>query len=186
MPFKDDASLLAAMARDRDRGAFEGLYDRHHRLVYGLAFRMLGDPGEAEELLQLVFLHAWERAGSYDPARGSAAAWLAIMTRSRGLDHLRKRRRGRGRELPAEESLLEALAGPAPAGPDPRVARLVAEALRKLPADQQAAVDAVYYQGLTQAEAAKALRIPLGTVKGRLRLAMEKLALALGPWRSEW
>jgi RNA polymerase sigma-70 factor (ECF subfamily) len=185
MPLKDDASLLAAVARDRDRRAFESLYDRHHRLVYGLACRMLGDPGDAEELLQLVFMHLWERAGSYDQGRGSAAAWLAVMTRSRCLDRLRKRKRGRFREMSVEESMLEALAGPAPAGPDPRLARALAEGLQKLPSEQQAAVEAVYFQGLTQSEAAQALRLPLGTVKGRLRLAMDKLALALGPWRSE-
>jgi RNA polymerase sigma-70 factor (ECF subfamily) len=185
MPLKDDASLLAAVAQDRDRRAFESLYDRHHRLVYGLAYRMLGEAGEAEELMQLVFLHVWERASGYDQGRGSAAAWLAVMTRSRCLDRLRQRKRGRSRELPVEESMLELLAGAAPAGPDPRLVRALAEALPKLPPEQRAAVEAVYFQGLTQREAARTLRLPLGTVKGRLRLAMDKLALSLGPWRSE-
>jgi RNA polymerase sigma-70 factor (ECF subfamily) len=185
MPLRDDASLLAAVARNRDRAAFESLYDRHRRLVYGLACRMLGDGAEADELLQLVFLQLWERAGTFDATRGSAAAWLCVMTRSRCLDQLRRRRRGRQREFAVENQVLEVLAGPAPSGADPALGRAVSEALTALPAAQRSAVEIVFFQGLTHVEAARALKLPVGTVKGRLRLAMDKLALALGTWRSE-
>ena len=177
MALGEDASLLLDIARDRDRRAFERLYDRHHRLVHGLAWRMLGDPGEAEDVLQLVFLRAWERADSFDPARGSVAAWLCVMTRSRCLDRLRQRRRRP--EQPMQQDTLEFLAAAAPEDADPARGRALARALEGLPPAQRLAVEAVYYQGLSQAEAARSLKLPLGTLKGRLRLAMEKLAQAL-------
>jgi len=81
--------------------------------------------------------------------------------------------------------VLEVLAGPAPSGADPALGRAVSEALTALPAAQRSAVEIVFFQGLTHVEAARALKLPVGTVKGRLRLAMDKLALALGTWRSE-
>ena len=179
MPMGDDASLLKDIAQHRDRRAFEGLYDRHHRLVHGLACRMLGDVGEAEDLVQQVFLAAWQRADSFDAGRGSAAAWLCVMTRSRCLDRLRARSRGRRREQSMPLEVLAAIAPAAAADADPARGRALALALEALPQAQRAAVEAVYYQGLTQAEAARALKLPLGTVKGRLRLAMDKLASAL-------
>jgi RNA polymerase sigma-70 factor (ECF subfamily) len=182
MPLGEDASLLSAIARDRDRRAFEGLYDRHHRLVYGLACRMLGDVGEAEDVVQRVFLRAWERADTFDPSRGGAPAWLCVMTRSRCLDRLRQR--GRRREQPMEQALLESLAHAAPGDADPALGQALARALERLPSAQRAAVEAVYFKGLTQAEAAGALKLPLGTLKGRLRLAMDKLAQALGRGQS--
>ena len=181
MSESEDSTLLSAIARDRNLKAFDGFYERHHRLVYGVAFRMLRAAGEAEDVLQLVFLHVWEHAGRYDPARGAAAAWLCVMTRSRCLDRLRKR--VRGREFPVKSEILEALAGARPAV-DPDLGRTLAAALSELPEGQRAAVEIVYFNGLTQAEAAEALELPLGTVKSRIRLAMDSLARTLNSGRS--
>jgi RNA polymerase sigma-70 factor (ECF subfamily) len=181
MPASEDSTLLSAIARDRSLEAFEGFYERHRRLVLGLAFRMLRAAEEAEDVLQLVFLHVWEHAERYDPARGAAGAWLCVMTRSRCLDQLRKR--VRGREFSVDSGILEALAG-APSVADPDLGRTLAAALSELPEGQRAAVETVYFNGLTQAEAAEALRIPLGTVKSRIRLAMDSLAGTLNSGRS--
>jgi RNA polymerase sigma-70 factor (ECF subfamily) len=177
--FRDEsASLLDSIARTRDLPSFEGLYDRHHRLVYGVACRILGDGHEAEDILQEVFLRVWERADSYDPSRGSAAAWLCVQTRSRCLDRLRQR--GRRREQPMDGNQLENRAPYGADGVDPSQGRLLAEALKALPEEQRATIETVYFKGLTQVETAQAHQVPLGTVKGRLRLAMEKLARTLG------
>ena|ERR1700677_4104989 len=176
MPASEDSTLLSAIARDRSLKAFEGFYERHHRLVLGVAFRMLRAADEAEDVLQMVFLHVWEHAERYDPDRGAAGAWLCVMTRSRCLDLLRKR--VRGREFPVHSGILEALAGTPPAV-DPNLGHILAEALAELPEGQRAAVEIVYFNGLTQIEAAEALKIPLGTVKSRIRLAMDSLARTL-------
>jgi len=176
MTASEDSALLSAIARDRSLKAFEGFYERHHRLVLGLAFRMLRAAAEAEDVLQLVFLHVWEHAERYDPARGAAASWLCVMTRSRCLDQLRKR--VRGREFSVDSGVLEALAQ-APPTVDPDLGRTLADALSGLPEGQRAAIETVYFNGLTQAEAAEALQIPLGTVKSRIRLAMDSLAKTL-------
>ena len=177
----DNASLLNAVALKRDLPAFEGLYDRHRRLVYGIACRMMGEGHEAEDVLQEVFLRVWERAGTYDATRGSAPAWLAVMTRSRCLDRLRQR--SRRREQAVDNNILENNAPAGWVGADPEQGRILAEALKTLPKDQRVAVETVYFKGLTQLQTAQSLKLPLGTVKGRLRLAMDKLALALGAGR---
>ncbi|HTB21082.1 MAG TPA: sigma-70 family RNA polymerase sigma factor [bacterium] len=179
----ESASLLVAIARRRDLPSFEGLYDRHHRLVYGVACRILGDGHEAEDILQEVFLRVWQRAETYDPARGSAATWLCVLTRSRCLDRLRQK--GRRREQSMEPGQLEVHAPSGRNCADPSRDRLLADALNRLPDEQRAAVETVYFKGLTQAETAKHLRVPLGTIKGRLRLAMDKLARTLGVGRDE-
>src|SRR5262245_6291204 len=91
MSSSDDVELIRRVARQRDAGAFARLYDRHAPMVFGLACRMLGRREEAEDLLQEVFLHVWERASSYDPARAPVGAWVLVMARSRCLDRLRRR-----------------------------------------------------------------------------------------------
>lgn len=176
----EDASLMATIARDRDRRAFERLYDRHHRLVYGLAWRMLGEATEADDVFQVVFLYAWEKADRFDPARGSVEAWLTVLTRSRCLDRLRQRVRRRRREMPVEADLLEALAGTPPdEGQALAQRRAVVRALEQLTPVQRAVVEEAYFQGRTQVEIARGLDLPVGTVKGRLRLALDRLAKAL-------
>lgn len=144
---------------------------------------MVGAPGEAEDVLQVVFLYVWEQAHRYDDSRGVAAAWLSVITRSRCLDHLRKR--SRGRELPVESDVLEAISGARTPWGDLELGRVLAEAMRDLPSVQREAVENVYFKGLTQLETSKALNVPLGTVKSRIRLAMDSLAQSLGKVRDK-
>lgn len=185
MPPPEDAALVQRMARDRDPGAFSALYDRHAPRVFGLACRMLGRREEAEDVLQEIFFSLWERAASYDPAKGPVIAWVLIVARSRCLDRLRRRKLREGKEetifSPGEDgdrllalaepgvSVLETLAG---AERDAAVRR----ALESLPPPQRAALEAAAFEGLTQREIAEKTGEPLGTVKTRMRLGLQKLA----------
>ena len=186
MSAEEEASWLAAIAATRDSRAFERLYDRHHRLVYGLACKMLADPVDAQDLLQKVFLHAWEKAALYDARRGSPGAWLCVITRSRCLDRLRQRQARSRKEVLLEPQVLQQQAGGRwdldSQASDVR-RRRVAQALGLLSAPQRAVTEAAYFEGLTQPEIAKRLGLPLGTVKSRMRLAMQRLVEHLRPGR---
>jgi RNA polymerase sigma-70 factor (ECF subfamily) len=185
MPVSEDIELIQRVARDQDPQAFSRLYDQHAPMVFGLACRMLGHRQEAEDLLQEVFFYLWERAGSYDPARGPVVAWILVIARSRCVDRLRRRslRQDKERTIFSEEEEGDALiALPEPGLPvlDALAAEerraLVGRALGSLPPPQRAALEAAYFEGLTQQEIAEKLGEPLGTVKTRMRLGMMKLA----------
>jgi len=186
----DDAALIRNVARRRDRDSFSLLYDRHAPMVFALARRMLPQKEDAEEILADVFLNAWNKAAAFDPARGPVGAWLLVMARSRCLDRLRRRSLRQDREvtiyteeaegvLPISEPgapVLETLVT------DERRAQ-IAGALRDLPAPQRMALEAAYFDGLTQAEIAEKSGEPLGTVKTRMRLGLQKLAEALAGFK---
>jgi RNA polymerase sigma-70 factor (ECF subfamily) len=154
----------------RDARAVGELYDRHHRLLFGLILRILKDRSEAEEVLQEVFVQAWTRADSYNAALGSPAGWLVRVARNRAIDRLRANA-ARARAMDA---------APLPAGvesPETRAAqseqqRTVARALGALPDDQRELIEHAYFLGLTQTELAARFRLPLGTVKTRIRTGM--------------
>lgn len=154
------------------------VYDLHAPLLYSLACRMLGDETEAADALQEVLLQAWRKSSSYDPAKGSLRTWLVVLTRSRCLDRLRRRavRRGRETSLPddAEPADDRPLAPQELEDAERRLA--VRAALAQLPEPQRKAVEAAFYDGMTQMEIATATGEPLGTVKTRVRLGMRKLA----------
>lgn len=181
---RDLTGLVTAVAQGNER-ALAQLYDRTSRTVYGLALRILGDPASAEDITLEVYLQVWRTAESYDPARGTVAAWLVTLVRSRAIDWLRSRR-GRGREL--EDSLPEA--GGLPDGrPSPEVitieagrARAVRSALAELPPEQRRAVELAYFSGMSHREIAERIELPLGTVKTRIRLGMLRLRELLGPY----
>ncbi len=176
---------LMARVEARDADALAELYDRHAARLLGLARRVLGDGGEAEEVLQEVFLFVWKSAGSFDPARGHALTWLLIVTRSRAIDRLRARRGVSRPEVRSLEDLAEE-----PASGDDVEARsagrqwetLCRSAVRELPADQRHALELAYFDGLTHQEIAERTSTPLGTVKTRVRLGLMKLRERMRPY----
>jgi RNA polymerase sigma-70 factor, ECF subfamily len=154
-----------------DREAFAAFYDAYAPLAFGLLRRILRDPDEAAETLQDVFWELWRTAGDYDPGRGSPEAWVTIRARSRGIDRVRSIRR-------REEMLLVDGAVPDPAeSPSAAVEDrdTVRGALGELPANQREVIELAYLGGLTQSQIAARLGQPLGTVKTRMRLGMERL-----------
>jgi RNA polymerase sigma-70 factor, ECF subfamily len=168
-----DALLLGRVA-DGDAEALRGLYDRYGAVLFALAHRTLGDRQLAEDCVQEVFVTAWRSAGRFDPRRASVTTWLFTIARNKSVDALRRRSRRPAEPLPERWP-----AGEAPDAAELVVAndqgRRVASALAELPQSQLEAVSLAYFEGLTQAEIAARLGVPLGTVKGRLRLALDRL-----------
>jgi RNA polymerase sigma-70 factor (ECF subfamily) len=168
-----DASLLYAVARG-DREALSQLYTRHAGVMFSLALRLLHDPHDAEDLVHDAFVEAWQHAGEYDPARASVRTWLLIRVRSRGLDRARQRLARRAR--------LETLAASPPEERDAHEIDhgRVREALSSLNEDQRGVLELGYFRGLSSAQIATALGIPVGTVKSRVSAALAQLRRALG------
>lgn len=181
----DPDRALMARVEARDADALAALYDRHAGRLLGLAQRILGLGGEAEEVLQEVFLFAWRSAPAFDPARGSVGTWLLIATRSRAIDRLRARRPA---SRPEARSLEEVAEGPA--APDDVEAEsasrqweaLCRAAVAALPDDQRRALELAYFEGLTHQEIASRTAAPLGTVKTRVRLGLMKLRERMRPY----
>jgi RNA polymerase sigma-70 factor (ECF subfamily) len=166
---RTDIALLDRIVA-RDEQAVAELYDRHHRLLFGLILRILRDRSEAEEILQEVFVLVWTRAETYNVALGSPAAWLVRIARNRGIDRLRANN--------VRARAVEAAPLPVAAeSPETRAAlseqqRAVACALESLPQDQRVLIEQAYFLGLTQSELAERFKLPLGTVKTRIRTGM--------------
>ena len=175
-----DAELLVAMRADPAR-ALGALYDRYARVVYGLAQTMLANATEAEDLTQDVFL-ALCNENRWDLARGSLAAYLVIMTRSRAIDRLRVRGRTQRLFDPTDEAVTRAISRSAPAE-EVSVQQCgvrVREAVAQLPDDQRRVLELAYYTGLSQAEIADETGLPLGTVKTWTRKGLLALRARLG------
>jgi RNA polymerase sigma-70 factor, ECF subfamily len=167
---------LARRLLDRDVRALEAVYEQHSRPVFSLALKLLSDYEAAEEIVQETFLKLWQRPDSYAPQRGRMLSWLLGVAHHRAVDRLRRRR------LELRHSTNHQFADVASAPGDPQDELLaslrgeaVGRALRQLPTEQRLAVELAYLRGMTQAEIAELLGEPLGTVKTRLRLAMQKL-----------
>lgn len=169
-------SKLMAQVAAGDQVAFAGLFDSRAPVILGVLVRMLGQNGEAEEVLQDVFLQAWMDADRYRPVDSSITGWLLLLARSRGIDRIRRRTSRSKREIADHTSRSMEIR------PDPsRLAedRLqVSRALAVLPAPQRACIELSYYLGLSHSEIAERLVLPLGTVKSRIKLGMERL----GEW----
>ena len=170
-----DDELLARI-KTRDTAAFELLYDRHSRAAYGLAYRIVADVGVAEDVVQDSFLSVWRQPDTYGPARGSVRSWLLAIVHHRAIDLVRRRGYREDRQQALEDVALSS------AGADTveQVSRSVEgeqvrEALRKLPSDQRRSIVLAYFGGYTHNEIARSLDLPLGTVKGRLRIGMQKM-----------
>jgi RNA polymerase sigma-70 factor (ECF subfamily) len=170
----------------RDRDAFEEIYDRYGDLVYSTALRVLRDPHLAEDISQEIFVRLWRQPDSYVAERGRFLTWLISVTRNRAVDAVRARGRRQRYETASPEEQEREL--PADTADDPALnaqlseqRRVVRAALAELPPDQRQVIELAYFGGLTQREIADNLNQPLGTVKTRIRLGMQKLRGALAP-----
>lgn len=181
----DDAALVARMGAG-DEQAIGTLYDRWEHGVRTLAVRLVGDSTEAEDVVEEVFWQAWRQATRFDVNRGGAGTWLLTIARSRSLDRLRSLRRSRDEQGlddlvdSGSEQLASASADPLADVERGERSRIVREALRSLPAQQREALELAYFEGLSQTEIAERTSLPLGTVKTRMRLALQKLRERLG------
>jgi len=169
-----DRETLARMARGQTE-AVADLYDSYGPLVFSLLFRVVGDTALAEDLVQEVFVRVWRAAASYRPELGSVRAWLLSIAHHRAVDEWRRRRKEAG-WVRLNGNDPEWLAGANDNLGDP----FVGLALQALPKEQRQVIEMAYFQGLTMSEIATQLKLPLGTVKSRVRLAMTKLRAALG------
>src|SRR5258708_5281634 len=172
-----DPDLVIQLAAGSQE-ALAALYDRYGRVAYSVALRILGDPGRAEDAVQEAFLKIWTNASSFDARRGSLRTWLLVSVRNRSIDYLR----GRGAHERQELELQPAVAETGPRSDPWREVSLslertaVREAMSNLPAEQRQAVELAYFAGYSHREIADMTSVPLSTVKGRMRLALEKLS----------
>jgi RNA polymerase sigma-70 factor (ECF subfamily) len=177
-----DQEMIARIGR-RDQSAFSALYDRLSGPLYSLTVKMLGDPAEAQDALQDVFLQIWSRAGTYDPEQSSVFSWAVLLTRSRVIDRLR----ARGRRLRvvvgssedkdkttdvADASTVQSAADTTEKSDE---AARVRSVLNNLPTEQREAIELAFFWDLTHHEIAAQLGQPLGTVKARIRRGLLKL-----------
>ncbi len=179
VPSTDSASddeLLRQMHLG-DADSLGRLYDRWATLIYPLALHILADRDDAEDVVQETFWQAWRQANRYDAERSDVGSWLFVIARSKALMRLRARRRRREEPLPAADApeLLAPLPDPAANAEAAGRRAIVLAALAALPPEQRQTVDLAYFHGMTQQEIAMSIGQPLGTVKGRIRLALEKL-----------
>jgi RNA polymerase sigma-70 factor (ECF subfamily) len=171
---RSDDELLASIQR-REMRALETLYDRHRIVAYSLALRMLGSPADAEEVVQESFLNVWRAAETYRSGRGAVRSWLLSIVHHRAIDRLRGRQSRpvpvvleEGMDLPDRADVWEEVA-------DRLTGQEVRAALQQLPAEQREAIELAYFKGYTQTQIAHIMTVPVGTVKGRMRLGLHKL-----------
>lgn len=180
-PAHEDQQLVAAMTRADERAAAT-LYDKYSASMFALAVRMVGEGADAEDVVLDVFTQAWNSAGLYDTSRGSVLGWLTTMTRTRALDFIRARgRRAKAVEKASHSMGDEPVAVAAAAASvadrvelDERAATVTA-AMSVLSGQQRNAIELAFFEGLTHSEIATRLDEPLGTIKTRIRLGMQKL-----------
>lgn len=178
----EDLHLLGRAAAG-DRDAFARLFDRHGSVALGLLTRMLGERASAEEVLQETFLQVWQQARRYEPRLARPRAWILMIARSRALDRLRSQS---ARERREEVVARWETASSGPVGirnlEQEERRRAVAAALDALPAEQRQAIELAFFGGLTHTQIAERLAAPLGTVKSRILLGMNKLRQSLASY----
>ena len=177
-----DEDLIMLVER-RDADAFAILYDRHGGAAYSLAHRIVGDPAVAEDVTQEAFLSLWRSGGRFDAARGSVRSWMFGIVRNRAIDALR-RASGPAPKLDLDDDgVLEGQASGELTDAEAirrETAQRVRGALGELPDEQSQVIGLAYFGGFTHSEIAEMLGMPLGTVKGRMRLGLEKIRVMLG------
>lgn len=182
MDFRNPSDLeLLARTGAGDSAAFEILHGRYKWLIFSACLRLLRDPTDAEEVTQEVFIRVWRRAVRYNAARGNPATWLLTITRRLTIDHVRRRQ---GHAIPSSPDVEAVMTLVSDDLEDVAVsaefAAQVRRAMQRLIPEQQQVLWLAYFAGHTQREIAVTLRIPLGTVKGRLRLGLHNLRRLLG------
>lgn len=176
----EEVELMERVAKGDD-AALEDIYNRYAGMLKALILRVVKDYGEAEEILQEVFIQAWRQADRYNSRRASVSTWLALIARSRAIDRVRTRKvvartvanaqKEKGDEHQSPEGVADVL--------NQERREKLGEALADLPDEQRTVLELAFYKGLTQREISKREDIPLGTVKTRTLLAMNKLRKAL-------
>lgn len=179
-PAVSDEMLLARIVR-REEEALAALYDRHSRAAFALARHILRDGETAEDVVQEAFLTLWRRAETYRPERGAVRAWLLTVVRNRAIDVLRSPSRSGPSATATSVDDLNLVAPDNPEQDAMRMVegRVVRAALAELPPEQREVVELAYFAGLAYPEVAERMGIPLGTVKSRMRLALERLRALL-------
>jgi RNA polymerase sigma-70 factor, ECF subfamily len=175
-------SFLIGQISAGDQEAFARFYDLHSAAVLGLVARVLGARGEAEEVLQEVFLQVWRQSDRYEAARSTPRGWLLMLARSRALDRLRRRdARGRHEQEAATDASFPRLVSPLGTRrlEDGERRERVCSALNLLSPEQRRCIELAFFEGLTHTQIAERLAAPLGTVKSRILLGMNKLRQAL-------
>ena len=175
-----DTDQVVTALRARDQSALAQLYDRYGGAVYGLALRVTGDTGAAEEISVDTFWQLWQHVDRFDGTQGSLQNWLFTIARSRAIDRVRARV-ARKRTTAEDPTDVTDVGRPEDAADLAERRRLVRDAMTRLSADQRTALALAYYEGLSHSQIAERLQEPLGTVKTRIRQAMIALRRTLGP-----
>ncbi|MEM9273239.1 MAG: sigma-70 family RNA polymerase sigma factor [Cyanobacteria bacterium P01_F01_bin.143] len=177
-PPSEDAALMQRIAQ-KEQPALGLLYDRYARVMYSLAYKMLGTAEEAEEVVLDVFSQVWRTAERYDSQRGRTDSWLFLLTRSRALDRIRRKQR---KAKVIEAVTIATKVSLTTSGMTPEEDLMINDrrqqvkmALAQIPQEQRQIIELAYYQGLSQSQIAKQTGISLGTVKTRVRLGLSKL-----------
>jgi RNA polymerase sigma-70 factor (ECF subfamily) len=173
---------LMTLVQERDARAFEVIFDRHSAAAFSLAYRMCGRRGTAEDVVQEAFLSLWRSGARYDRTRGSVRSWVLGVVHNRAIDLFRRDSVRTSRDI-SDESAVERM--PAPESTEGEVHRRddasqVRSALQDLPDDQRRVIELAYFGGFSHSQIAELLKLPTGTVKGRMRLGLTKLRLSLG------
>jgi RNA polymerase sigma-70 factor, ECF subfamily len=163
----DDLALLPAI-QSGSQDAMTAFFDRYSKMVYSVALRILNDPGEAEDVMQEIFIQVWQNPRRFDAGRGSLAGWLVVVARNRAIDRLRRRKRTDPVELFALPSSINL----EKASERAFLLEKIQKAMAELPAEQRRAVELAFFEGLCHSEIAEKTGDPLGTVKTRIRLAL--------------
>jgi RNA polymerase sigma-70 factor (ECF subfamily) len=186
MPYLSLHSLadedLVGLAIQGDARAFELIFDRHGGPAFSLALRMCGRRMMAEDVVQEAFLSIWRSGAAYDGARGSVRSWVLGVVHNRAVDAFRRRAAKEGRDVsePGENQGIASAEGAGVEAARREEGRELRGALARLPGEQRRVIELAYFGGFTHSQIAEMLELPAGTVKGRMRLGLAKLRLALG------
>ncbi len=173
---------LMALVHEGDAQAFEVIFDRHADAAFSLAYRMCGRRATAEDVVQDAFLSLWRSGARYDHRRGSVRSWVLTVVHNRAIDAFRRASLRTSRDV-VDDGLSERMAGPEDTGAEVErreEARTVRSALDELPTEQRQVIELAYFGGFSHSQIAESLKLPPGTVKGRMRLGLHKMRNALG------